>query len=199
MSLILDALRKLERDREQKDPAVVVLGTAPWPGGGPSRRARWIVGCLAVAGVSSVLVVWLRRTPVPSPSPATPATAAMPAGAGPALPAAAPTAAQSGATAPAPFTARPTARRGDDLPPPARRLVAPDAAPAPAAEEPRPPTAAARDLQLMAISQRDGRPIAIVSDHVVREGDSFDDVKIIRIGETEVEVEQGGRRRVLRF
>ncbi len=51
----------------------------------------------------------------------------------------------------------------------------------------------------MAISQRDGRPIAIVSDHLVREGDSFDDVKIIRIGETEVEVEQHGRRRVLRF
>jgi hypothetical protein len=56
-----------------------------------------------------------------------------------------------------------------------------------------------RDLQLMAISERDGRPIAIVSDHLVREGDSFDGVKIVRIGETEVEVEQHGRRRVLRF
>ena len=51
----------------------------------------------------------------------------------------------------------------------------------------------------MAISQRDGQPIAIINDHLVRQGDSFGDVKVLRIGEAEVEVEVRGHRRVLRF
>jgi hypothetical protein len=54
-------------------------------------------------------------------------------------------------------------------------------------------------LVLEAISQRDGRPIALVSDHLVREGDAFDGVTIVRIGEAEVEVEWRGQRQVLRF
>jgi len=33
----------------------------------------------------------------------------------------------------------------------------------------------------------------------VREGDSFDGVKVLRIGGDEVEIEVGGRRRVVKF
>jgi hypothetical protein len=55
------------------------------------------------------------------------------------------------------------------------------------------------DLRLNAISQRDGRPLALINDRLVFEGDSFDGVKILHIGEEEVEVEVRGRRRVLRF
>jgi hypothetical protein len=55
------------------------------------------------------------------------------------------------------------------------------------------------DLHLNAISQRDGRPVALINDRLLFEGDSFDGVKILRIGETEVEVEVRGKRRVLRF
>ena len=41
--------------------------------------------------------------------------------------------------------------------------------------------------------------MALVNDRLVFEGDSFDGVRILRIGEAEVEVEVRGQRRVLRF
>ena len=104
-------------------------------------------------------------------------------------------------------------------PPPSVTLAPSSAAPAPPArrpavptldEPPGPPTptegaAAARarpapdDLRLNAITRRDGRPVALVNDRLVFEGDSFDGVKVLRIGEAEVEVEVRGQRRVLRF
>ena len=197
MSLILDALRKLERDKERPDPGVVVLGPAPWPGLRSSRRG-WIVGLLAAAAVLAVAFTWLTRARTPGPDASSaPAAAASP------VPMPSPRTPQAvAATAAAPVSGAPAAARAADLGPPAgRRLVLPDAVTAAdttaAGRQDAKPVQ--RDLQLMAISERDGRPIAIVSDHLVREGDSFDGVKIIRIGETEVEVEQHGRRRVLRF
>jgi hypothetical protein len=54
-------------------------------------------------------------------------------------------------------------------------------------------------LRLNAISQREGRPVALINERLVFEGDSFDGIKILRIGEAEVEVEIRGQRRVLRF
>jgi hypothetical protein len=55
------------------------------------------------------------------------------------------------------------------------------------------------ELRLTAISQRDGRPVALINDRLLFEGDGFDGVKVLRIGETEVEVEVRGVKRVLRF
>jgi hypothetical protein len=52
---------------------------------------------------------------------------------------------------------------------------------------------------LQAISQRDGQPVALLSDRLVREGDSFDGIRVLRIGDEEVEVEVDGERRVIRF
>ena len=63
---------------------------------------------------------------------------------------------------------------------------------------PAPPPAAGT-LRLNAISQRDGRPVALINDRLLFEGDSFDGVKVLRIGEAEVEVEVHGKRRVLTF
>jgi hypothetical protein len=63
---------------------------------------------------------------------------------------------------------------------------------------PAQPTATG-SLRLNAISQRDGRPVALINDRLLFEGDSFDGVKVLRIGEAEVEVEVHGKRRVLRF
>ena len=57
----------------------------------------------------------------------------------------------------------------------------------------------ADDLRLNAISQRDGRPVALINDRLVFEGDAFEGVKVLRIGEAEVEIEIRGQRRVLRF
>jgi hypothetical protein len=61
------------------------------------------------------------------------------------------------------------------------------------------PSAAPAELRLTAISQRDGRPMALINDRLVFEGDSFDGVRVLRIGDVEVEVEVRGVRRVLRF
>jgi hypothetical protein len=55
------------------------------------------------------------------------------------------------------------------------------------------------ELRLNAISRQDDRPVAILNDRLVREGDVFDGIRVIRIGETEVEVEVRGQRRVIRF
>ena len=54
-------------------------------------------------------------------------------------------------------------------------------------------------LRLNAISQREGRPVALINERLVFEGDSFDGIRVLRIGEAEVEVEIRGQRRVLRF
>jgi hypothetical protein len=55
------------------------------------------------------------------------------------------------------------------------------------------------DLRLQAIAERDGHPVALINDRLVREGDSFDGVTVLRIGVAEVEIEVRGQRRVLRF
>jgi hypothetical protein len=64
-------------------------------------------------------------------------------------------------------------------------------------KEPRP--GAAPPYQLQAISAQNGHPVAILNDRLVREGDSFDGVKVLRIGADEVEIEVAGRRRVVKF
>jgi hypothetical protein len=41
--------------------------------------------------------------------------------------------------------------------------------------------------------------VAILSGRLVREGETLDGVRVIRIGTDEVELEHNGRRRTLRF
>jgi hypothetical protein len=219
VSLILDALRKLEREKGTHEPGVLVVGSVPW--GERSRARRLLLGAGAVVALAlAVLAGWLmRRNPTP-PDAAHPAAAATPT---PVAAGVAPT--------PVPATPSPTALAQEEQAPPAPplRLSHPPLverpAPAPgraaAAEEPKPevvaptpsevapappaaPAAAPSptvtdDLRLSAISQRDGKPVALINDRLVFEGDSFDGVRVIRIGEAEVEVEVKGQRRVLRF
>jgi hypothetical protein len=73
---------------------------------------------------------------------------------------------------------------------------APVAAPSPAPANAASPSPG---LRLQAISERDGKPIALVNDHLMREGDEFEGVRVLSIRGTEVEVEVQGRRTVLRF
>jgi hypothetical protein len=81
--------------------------------------------------------------------------------------------------------------------------VALDDAPTPASLERRPtsPTVAARPaLVLQAISERDGRPIAIISDQLVREGDKLGQIRVTRIGSESVEVLlENGQHDTVRF
>jgi hypothetical protein len=67
-------------------------------------------------------------------------------------------------------------------------------------EAPAAPTSpAGSEFRLTAISSRDGEPIALLNDRLVREGDRFGNVHIIRIGPTEVEIEVDGERRTIGF
>jgi hypothetical protein len=230
MSLILDALRKLEREKAAHEPGVLIVGSVPWGGTSRTIHLRLAAGAAAVLA-AGVFVGWLLRPAVPPP-----ATAALPA----ATPAAAQPTPRPTPTLlpPAPVAttgaryevpAAPPVRLSRPVPAaPARadrvQSALPDPTPAvptpePAAETlPAPvpaesisvapgaagvietaPAAAPDELRLTAISQRDGRPVALINDRLVFEGDSFDGVRVLRIGETEVEVEVRGVRRVLRF
>jgi hypothetical protein len=55
------------------------------------------------------------------------------------------------------------------------------------------------EFRLTAISSRDGHPIALLNDRLVREGDRFDEVTILRINETSVEIEVRGKRQTVGF
>lgn len=93
--------------------------------------------------------------------------------------------------------------RTDAVPPPSEGAfpVAPTSQTSAVREhEPGPAGASSPpDLVLNAISERDGHAVALINDRLVREGDEFDGVKILHIGEAEVEVERAGRRSVIRF
>ena len=203
MSLILDALKKLERDKDAREPGVLVVGSVPW--GTRTRPHRALALALAGIGLAALVAfaLWPRDRPArpaaaPSSSDSSPSSA--PRIGVPAAPLA--------TAAPRPSTVAPPERRRVPVPPsPARpgEVPSPDSSPADTealaaspvlsrAAAPRPD-----DLRLNAISQRDGRPVALINDRLVFEGDGFDGVKVLRIGEAEVEVEVGGKKRVLRF
>jgi hypothetical protein len=195
MSLILEALRKLEAEKQAPERGFLVVAAPSWPDGG-KRTWPWLVAtALLVGGLAIGGALWLRPRGVASLPEPRPVPAAVPA----AAPAAAPAAVTPPPASPEPFRepAPALAHREET------KLVAPvtmprprgvASAPASPATAPSPPA-----LVLEAISERDGRPIALVSDHLVREGDAFDGVTIVRIGEAEVEVEWRGQRRILHF
>jgi hypothetical protein len=227
MSLILDALRKLERQKSAGEPGVLVVGSVPW--GGTSRTRHLVLaGAAAAVLAAGVLVGWLLRPAAPPPATALPAAAPLPAEPRPS-PTSLPKAPVATAAARYELPSAPPVRLSRPLPTaPARvnRAQSPLPDPAPAAPTPEPasaslpvasptesisvapgaggavetaPAAAPDELRLTAISQRDGRPVALINDRLVFEGDSFDGVRVLRIGDVEVEVEVRGVRRVLRF
>jgi hypothetical protein len=227
MSLILDALRKLERERDANEPpGVLVVGSVPW---GETSRTRRLVLVAAAAGVLALAMLagWLLRpvprapaaaapsAPPPVPAPATPAPtpppATLPAAVVPADPTAPPIRLSRPVPTPQPRVLPPstTTSKAPEASFAPGTSAEPDASqPATAGEPLQPaapgaqgarPAAPGDDLRLTAISQRDGRPVALINDRLVFEGDSFDGITVIRIGDAEVEVEVKGQRRVIRF
>lgn len=181
MSLILEALKKLDREKQAPDRGLVVVGPAAWPSphdrrfGGATGLALALVLLAGIAGA-----VWMlpRRS---SPPAARPAVAAQP--------------------SPVPSPRVVVAAPVETGPAPAARPVTPAApARAPAASgAPDPAPSPVADFQLQAISAQDGQPVAVLNDRLVREGDSFDGVRVVRIGAEEVEIEVKGRRRIVKF
>jgi hypothetical protein len=221
MSLILDALRKLEREKDARSPGILVVGSVPW---GETSRARRIAltGVAAAALALAVGFGWLLRPAAAPPAAETqPPTTATTLAVRPALTPAPPAVTPPSSWAPqAALPSAPPIRLDRPAGPqgaPRSRNAAPVATSAPAAPEPAgpvperisvaptaqadgpPPTPRPDGLRLTAISQRDGRPVALINDRLVFEGDSFEGVRVIRIGEAEVEVEVRGERRVLKF
>jgi hypothetical protein len=187
VSLILDALKKVELEKDAREPNVLVVGSVPWGARARSRRPLVVAlaGTVLVAVVALVVfALWPRgraARPVAAPPPSV------------SSPAPAPTPGAS--SGPSPTAPAPAASIAPPEPP---RLSVPRSERV-AAEAPPTPAPAADELRLNAISQRDGRPVALINDRLVFEGDGFDGVKVLRIGEAEVEVEVRGQRRVLRF
>jgi hypothetical protein len=190
VSLILEALKKVERERvapEQR--GFLVLGPAAWA---PSRsNVGWVLGMVAAAGVAGGAVyVGTRPAATAVQVAPTPAETVAPASAEPVVP---------GPAAPAvSVRAVPPANADWGPPPQSETPRTRSAAPAGTGKTvPLPPSGPV--LQLNAISEQDGVPIAVVNERVVREGDTFDGIRVLRIGTAEVEVEVAGARRILRF
>ena len=64
---------------------------------------------------------------------------------------------------------------------------------------PATPTAPLARFRLTAISERDGKPVAMLNERMVFEGDSWDDVTVVRIGDSDVELKVAGKTVVVSF
>lgn len=202
MSLVLEALKKLDREKGREERGFVVMAATPWPARAARRWPAWALLVIAVAAPTWFLMS--RRAPASamrgSPASTAPVAAtttaavpdvtAVPAGrVPPARRPAAANVASTEATVPPPTT-------GQAVP---RAVAAPKAAAAAAADRAAAAERGPQGLRLQAISQRDGQPIAILSDRLVHVGDEFDGVRVIAIREAEVEIEVRGQRTTLRF
>jgi hypothetical protein len=181
VSLVLEALKKLDREKGRDERGFVVMAAAPWPTRGARRWPAW--AALGVATAGAIVAVLALRTSSAPPAPAVvpPAPAAR-SDAAPVVEATPPAAAASVATTAAPRST------------PARVAAKPAAEPTPIPAAVPPP-----GPRLQAISERDGQPIAMINDHVVRVGDEVDGMRVLAIRIDEVDIEVGGRRTTLRF
>ena len=189
MSLILEALKKLDREKKAPDRGFLVVGAVPWPAPRPRQWTPLLLVVAAGAAAGSVLwLAWRARGHEEAPTHVVTSTT---------LATAAPGAAAVPMVVTPPSTLPPLVEGRTRVPetrPAAERPTAEADRPAapPAAQPPA-------GLLLQAISERDGKPIAVLNSRVVHEGDHFDGVTVVRIGTDEVEIEERGHRRVLRF
>ncbi len=193
MSLILDALRKLERERKAPERGFLVVAHTPW--GAAPRWSTWAVIALVLAvGLAASIITatllqrpWRRATATGAPAP-TPSQATVPA-------------AVALTSAPVAASGAPDVTGSHGGPGDNAAALPPSPSPAEPSSDAAAPTPSPRspDLRLMAVSAQDGVPVAIVNDRLVREGDSFDGIRIVRIGASQVEVEVNGKRRILTF
>ena len=194
VSLVLEALKKLDREKGRHERGFVVMAAAPWPTRAARRWPAWAA------------LAWRRRAP--SSAVVALRTAGTPAPAAGGAPAPWPRAVADAAPRRprarrrrAPASLATTAGRGGD----ARRAPAPKrgrpSIPAPVRSPSR------RTCRRVPIRDRASRPSASataspsrsINDHLVRVGDEIDGVRVLAIRVDEVDVEVRGRRTTLRF
>jgi hypothetical protein len=193
VSLILEALKKLERDRQTADrTGFLVMAARPWPSG-ETPRFFWASLGLAVfglCGLAGAAIWWWRQPAAPEPAAA-------------AAPKPAPPVVTAKPYVPPPIPPSETVRLASEEVKPVVEIPAPAAKPRTPGPPPVVPKAEpatqAPEFRLTAISERDGRPVAVLNDRMVFEGEVFDDVRIVRIGEGEIEIEVKGRLQTVRF
>jgi hypothetical protein len=179
MSLILEALRKLEREAPSDETRKTVVLLAPLPSGQTARGARrrwlwWLGAGLLLVAVALALVPLLHPPArLQENDTSRTSTRVQPEHAAAPSPGVA-----SAVAVPLPTVLAP--RLAPATPPPVA-LAAPTAHPAPS---PR--------YVLSAIGERDGRPIAMLNDQIVHEGDRVDGAVVRRISEGVVEIEVDG-------
>lgn len=198
MSLIFEALKKLEREKDAPDRGVVVVGPGAWGERERPSRAR-VAAALGLVLLGLGLGAFALRARTGTPPPPVPRADAAPQ---------APVAGKISLEAPIPVEAPVVGRSAAEAPPPPPRLVVPTARPAPAAAEPEttaltpppdPVVPREPEFRLNAISTREGRPVALLNDRLVREGDVIEGVRVLHIGDDYVEIEVKGERRTIRF
>jgi hypothetical protein len=205
LSLIFEALKKLDREKQAPERGFLVVGASGW---GAGRRAHVvpIAAALGAAGLAGFLFAqWAQRPKVETAS-----GAGTPSASHPAPAATAASASVAPASVPPP-TAPPATYLAPSLP--AVRVAAPPAPPSSVAPraEPRtagppptqaaaePPAAVAPTFTLQAVTERDGQPVAIVNGQLVRVGDTVEGAEVVRINSQEVELRKDGRRIVVSF
>ena len=180
MSLILEALKKLEREKPGPERGVVVLASAARATGRASRPSHVVPVAAAVTVLLTGTVGWwaLSRPPV------APATAVLPA----------PVMAAETAPPPIELTAPPAVGVSRSSSP---RVLAPVDRPLAPAATPAPVKLPA--FVLSAIGSRDGHAVAVINDEVVQVGDLVKGARVVEIGTAHVEIEIDGERRRLVF
>jgi hypothetical protein len=182
VSLIFEALKKLDREKQAPERGFLVVGSGAW---GAGRRVGPLPIALAIAaaGVAGFLAArWGARPGPVAPAAAAPATAVSPS--------APPTLSTAPAVSPPVRTEAP-ARDPVALPSAAFEPKAPRVEPVEA-----PPV---EPLALQAVSERDGQPVAILNGQLVRVGDVLAGARILRIAPDSVEIERDGRRVTIGF
>ena len=188
MSFILDALRKVDQENRQSGEVVPPVAAVEKLRQERVRRRRsQFAAMAAIALASAVATALLLRRPPPRPDlPSAPApqTAVEAVVESPVLEIEPPrTKAKSVVPERAPEPPEPSSERAV---PPERDVPTPPVANEPATERPR--------LVLQGTSVLDGRPVAVVSDRRVFEGDIIEGAVVITIGERTVELEFEGQR-----
>lgn len=185
MSLIFEALKKLDREKKAPERGFLVVGGAPVAGERRLRVPALLLLLAAAAGGGFLIARGIGPGPAaaPPPPPSTAAPAAVPR----LLP-------------PAPLPPEAVERPPFSEPPPPAVASRVPVAPAAEAAVPAPTTLApAPAFALQAVADQDGQPVAIVNGQLVRVGDLVNGARVLRIEREEVELDQAGRRLLLTF